>query len=157
MKNPEEIKKLAYERLSEAMILSEAGKYNGAFYLAGYSLELMLKAKICEHLEIENLFDFDNKNVPSETKGIREKVRIHDIIKLLDRTGLYPEFNKIIHENPILFKTISLLFDKELKKCFWSKQLRYQVNLPKSNDEVQELINLLSHKDGLLKRIEKWT
>ncbi len=57
MKCPEEIKKLAYERLEEANILCANEKYDGAFYLVGYSIELMLKSKICERFDINNLFD----------------------------------------------------------------------------------------------------
>jgi HEPN domain-containing protein len=48
VKNPGQIRQLAYERLEEAQILAQNGKYDGAFYLAGYSIELMLKAKVCE-------------------------------------------------------------------------------------------------------------
>ncbi|MDP3007736.1 MAG: HEPN domain-containing protein [Methylococcales bacterium] len=45
MKTAQEIKDIALERLQEAAILCDNGKYDGAFYLAGYSVELMLKAK----------------------------------------------------------------------------------------------------------------
>ena len=57
MDSPESIKALAWERLEEAEILYQNGKFDGAFYLSGYSVELMLKAKICERFGIPNLFD----------------------------------------------------------------------------------------------------
>jgi HEPN domain-containing protein len=41
MNSSQEIKQLANLRLAEARILLEAGKYDGAFYLAGYSVELI--------------------------------------------------------------------------------------------------------------------
>lgn len=69
MTNPEEIKKLAFQRLKEAEILYKNEMYDGAFYLAGYSVELILKAKICERLGIPNLFDETNKDVNS-IKGL---------------------------------------------------------------------------------------
>lgn len=56
MKTVAHIKELAKTRLEEAKILCAAGKYDGAFYLAGYSVELMLKAKICEHFDIDDLY-----------------------------------------------------------------------------------------------------
>lgn len=62
MKTIAEIKQLSKLRLEEAEILCIAGKYDGAFYLAGYSVELMLKAKICENFDMDNLFDEDAKN-----------------------------------------------------------------------------------------------
>ena len=46
MENIHEILKLATERLEEAQILYENNKPDGAFYLAGYSVELTLKAKV---------------------------------------------------------------------------------------------------------------
>lgn len=60
MTNPKEIKDLAKQRLTEAEILLKNGMCDGAFYLAGYSVELTLKAKICERLGIPNLFDETN-------------------------------------------------------------------------------------------------
>lgn len=45
MTNPSEIIKLAWQRLQEAEILYSNNMHDGAFYLAGYSVELMLKAK----------------------------------------------------------------------------------------------------------------
>lgn len=57
MNTPEEIKKIARLRLREAKLLTENNLLDGAFYLAGYSVELMLKAKTCEHFGVPNLFD----------------------------------------------------------------------------------------------------
>ncbi len=56
MINPQEIEKLAWQRLEEAKILYENKMFDGAFYLAGYSVELMLKSKICNRMGIPNLF-----------------------------------------------------------------------------------------------------
>src|ERR1043166_4631545 len=49
----EQLQQLAYVRLQEAETLFEAGYYNGAAYLCGYSVELGLKASICRHLDLE--------------------------------------------------------------------------------------------------------
>jgi HEPN domain-containing protein len=53
MKTVQEIKDIAFERLQEAAILCDNEKYDGAFYLAGYAIELMLKAKICERFDVD--------------------------------------------------------------------------------------------------------
>jgi HEPN domain-containing protein len=57
MKTPQEIEDLAWDRLDEAQVLFTSRKFDGAFYLAGYAVELMLKTRICELFEIPNLFD----------------------------------------------------------------------------------------------------
>lgn len=41
-------KKLSEFRLEEAKILYKEKKFSGAYYLAGYSIELALKAAICK-------------------------------------------------------------------------------------------------------------
>lgn len=50
MNNPDEIRKLAHQRLKEAQILFENKMCEGAFYLASYSVEMTLKEKICERI-----------------------------------------------------------------------------------------------------------
>jgi HEPN domain-containing protein len=63
MKNPIEIRELAIQRLAEARILLNNGMCDGAFYLAGYSVELSLKSRICEKFGIPNLLDDNSKIV----------------------------------------------------------------------------------------------
>lgn len=153
MKNPSEIKKLAYERLDEAKILCEAGKYDGAFYLAGYSIELMLKAKICKHFGIDNLFD--GKNCKIKAIGeIKTAVQTHDIVALLIFSGLQTELEIAKTNSKVIDRTIARLFHAS-GHCIWSEKIRYQLNSQKP-DNVKELILLLNHDDGLLKWIEKW-
>ena len=57
MTNPQEIKKIAWVRIEEAECLCQGNLLDGSFYLAGYSVELLLKAKICERFGIPNLFN----------------------------------------------------------------------------------------------------
>ncbi|NOQ36579.1 MAG: hypothetical protein GQ569_11905 [Methylococcaceae bacterium] len=155
MKTPDEIRKLAYLRLEEADILCQAGKYDGAFYLAGYSIELMLKAKICKHFQVDDLFDGKNCKI-SGIGEIKKAVQTHDISALLVFSGLHLELDdvKASDEGEILDKTITKLFQGN-KKCIWNEQVRYSLNFQISTD-VQELIRLLYHEDGLLHWIEKW-
>ena len=41
---------IANERLQDAEILLNAHRHDGAVYLCGYSIEIALKHKICQHL-----------------------------------------------------------------------------------------------------------
>ena len=47
---PQDLHELAEERLADAKALYEAGRYEGAFYICGYAIEVALKKKICTTL-----------------------------------------------------------------------------------------------------------
>ena len=47
---PEELWGLSQERLIDAKALYAAGRYEGAFYICGYAVEMGLKYKICKTL-----------------------------------------------------------------------------------------------------------
>ena len=57
MNIPDEIRKIAKQRLKEAQILFENKMYEGAFYFASYSVEMKFKTKICKRIGIQNLYD----------------------------------------------------------------------------------------------------
>lgn len=152
MRNSNEIKQLAYERLSEAQILCDNGKYDGAFYLAGYSIELMLKAKICQHLDIDDLFD-----TQCQIQGIsevRKAVKTHDIGILLIFSGLISKFDIAKSTDITLAEINSLLFTSS-GRCLWNEQIRYQPCGSQEPENVQRFISLLQHKEGLLQWIAK--
>ncbi|MFZ2726207.1 MAG: HEPN domain-containing protein [Methylococcaceae bacterium] len=154
MKNSNEIKQLAYERLSEAQILCNNGKYDGAFYLAGYSIELMLKAKICQHLGIDNLFDKEGCQIPS-ISDLRKVVETHNINLLLLFSGLEQKF-RIAKATNIKLKDAYLFFTAITgNKTDWNEQVRYLPIGSKTEQEVREFINLLHDEEGLLKWIEQ--
>ncbi|MDD5271789.1 MAG: hypothetical protein PHU14_03630 [Methylovulum sp.] len=157
MKNPEQIKKLAWERFDEAEILADNEKYDGAFYLLGYSIELMLKAKICEHLAVPNLFDEKFPKIEG-LADVRKAAKTHDIATLFILSGLRLKFDDAKGNNQVLMKTNALLFDSS-GKCTWSEQKRYQLSDTLDRDKntklTLKLILLLPDKEGLLKWIEK--
>lgn len=149
MTNPQEIRNLADQRLKEARILYENGMYDGAFYLAGYSVELNLKAKICEKLGIPNLFDEANKETNS-IKGIgeiRKTLKTHNLFILLIFSGLKAKFDLDKSNNNNLAKVNSLLFNA------WDENARYKPCGYMVREDVKKLINLLSGTNGILKWI----
>lgn len=122
MTNPEEIRKLAQQRLKEAQILFNNGMCDGAFYLAGYSVELTLKAKICERLGIPNLFD-EKHPTTNSIKGIsdiRKVLKTHNLFILLIFSGLKLKFDNDKAINKDLAKANSLLFNA------WDENARYK-------------------------------
>jgi hypothetical protein len=153
MNTPVEIKEIAWKRLEEAKVLHRNKLFDGAFYLAGYSVELMLKAKICENWGITNLFNFDEKDFGSKKYNenisiIRRFVGTHSLTILLIISGLKLKFDNEKANNKILLKANSLIIEK------WSEQVRYLPNGNSNPNEVKNLIDLLKHKKGLLKWIE---
>jgi HEPN domain len=153
MNTPVEIKEIASKRLEEAKVLHRNKLFDGAFYLAGYSVELMLKAKICENWGITNLFNFDEKDFGSKKHNenisiIRRFVGTHSLTILLIISGLKLKFDNEKANNKILLKANSLIIEK------WSEQVRYLPNGNSNPNEVKYLIDLLKHKKGLLKWIE---
>jgi len=78
-----DLEKLAEMRLEDAVLLLSAGKASSAYYLAGYSIELALKA--C----ISKLFQ---PNVIPE-KGFVSAIHTHSLDTLLKLAGLLPQFN----------------------------------------------------------------
>ena len=151
MINPEEIRKLAKQRLQEAEILYKSGMCDGAFYLAGYSVELTLKAKICERLGIPNLFDETDISANS-IKGIgeiRKTLKTHNLFTLLIFSGLKNKFDNDKATNIELAKSNSLLFNA------WDENARYKPCGHMLDRDVEKLINLLSGANGVLTWIEQ--
>lgn len=151
MTNPTEIRNLAKQRLNEAEILYQNGKYDGAFYLAGYSVELTLKAKICDRLGIPNLFDETDASTNS-IKGIgeiRKTLKTHNLFTLLIFSGLKNQFDSEKSTNIELAKANSLLFNA------WDENARYKPCGHMLDKDVEKLINLLSEPNGIITWIEQ--
>jgi HEPN domain-containing protein len=77
-----DLEKLADVRMEDSLVLLQAGKSSSAYYLAGYAVELALKA--C----ISKLFQ---PNVIPE-KALVNAIYTHKLESLLSIAGLLPEF-----------------------------------------------------------------
>ncbi len=151
METPEEIEKLSNERLEEARILFDNNKYDGAFYLSGYSVELALKAKIARKLGVPNLFTSDEKGLKGidGVASIRSVIKTHNLFTLLILSGLKEQFDidKARQENVSLSLSNSLFFQK------WSEQWRYMPCGSMGESECKKLLELLIDKKGILEWI----
>lgn len=87
MKNPLDIRTLADSRIKEAQALSKKGFHDLAFYVAGYAVELQLKAKICEHFDLP---DFYSQYAPKT--DLSKTFLIHNLEKLMLLSGLHAKF-----------------------------------------------------------------
>src|SRR5215470_3829484 len=73
-----ELKGLSRTRLSEAVVLLEAGQYAGAYYLAGYAVECALKACIARKTR---RYDFPDRKRAQDSWT-------HDLTLLIQTAGL---------------------------------------------------------------------
>lgn len=77
-----QLKNLAKARLTDAVALLNARRYDGAVYMCGYSVELACKARICRTLKWN---DFP-ETAAEFNKGLKG-LKIHDLDVLIKFTG----------------------------------------------------------------------
>lgn len=132
MTNPIELQNLADLRINEAAKLQESNFPDGAFYLAGYAVELYLKAKICETIDVPNFYDI---HVPKS--DLSKTFLIHNLDRLVLLSGLYTKFETEKEIN-------SDLAQHWAKVSAWSEKSRY--NTPYSKSDIQALEFIESSK-----------
>src|SRR5262245_23554248 len=104
------LQKLAEERLAEAKLLLASGYPSGAYYLAGYAVELALKVPIATKFVASEIPD----------KSFVNAIYTHDLTKLLSLAGLKADLDASMEEQPELKEHWEII--KE-----WSEQARYDV------------------------------
>ncbi|MDR0337430.1 MAG: hypothetical protein LBI18_10100 [Planctomycetaceae bacterium] len=148
MQTPQEIESLAWERLDEAHILYENKKFDGAFYLAGYAVELILKVRICNLFNIPNLFEESSQsiNIITGISELRRSVKIHNLQLLLVYSGLKKEFDIKVRNDPNFEDINSYLIQK------WSEQSRYHVVGTVPPTIIHQVLELLGNRErGILR------
>ena len=83
-----ELKQIARARLKDAEVLFAAKRYDGASYLCGYAVEIVLKAKVCETLKWKGFpstkREFDNY----------QSFKTHSLDVLLTLSGVEEKMKK---------------------------------------------------------------
>lgn len=118
------LQELANIRYDEAKTLLENEKYNGAYYLSGYIIELALKACIAKGTE---KYDFPDKR-------IADKCFTHKLTQLLSVASLDEE----IKTNNQLEVNWAIVIN-------WSEESRYAKH---EKREAEEMFNAISDLDG---------
>jgi hypothetical protein len=97
-----ELRRIARARLQDARVLLRGRRYDGAFYLCGYAVELALKARICTVLRWQGF-----PSTPAEFQGLAS-FKVHDLKTLLHLTdrearikaSRSPEWSVVLGWNP---------------------------------------------------------
>jgi len=140
MPTRQELKKLAKIRLLEAKALFDKGLYDGACYLAGYVVEMALKARICRILDMAAY---------PESGEISRLFKTHKYDDLVKLSGLERKFEEAKKLNSELFTNWSLVTE-------WSEEFRYRPVGTNSKIRAQQIINALENpKDGIFTWIKK--
>jgi HEPN domain-containing protein len=136
-----ELKELAGTRLKEAKVLLDCGLYDGSRYLAGYVVELSLKARICRLLDIDKY--------PEEGE-ISRSFKIHNLDVLLRLAGLQHKFEQATSGNHSLLTNWSLVTE-------WKEDFRYDPVGSSKKEQAQEIIAALEDKnDGIFTWIKRY-
>lgn len=136
-----ELKELAKIRLKEAKALFACELYDGSRYLAGYVVELSLKARICKVLDTDNY---------PESGELSRLFMTHKFDVLLRLAGLERRFERAQIDNPNLLTNWSLVTE-------WTSAFRYRPVGSSSKQHAQQIITALEDKkDGIFTWMKKY-
>ncbi len=122
---------LAEQRLAEAQSLLANGFPSGAYYLAGYSVECALKAKIAS--------SFRENEIP-ELRRVRD-IYTHDLGSLLGLAGLKDELD-------VEMKVNEPLRNHWANAKEWSEQARYEIW---THERASAILESIGGDEGLLR------
>lgn len=131
-----DLQRLSQLRLDDALVLFNAGKSSSAYYLAGYSVELALKACISKLFQAQIIPD----------KGFVNAIHTHSLETLLSTAGLFPQY-KTDTKTDLQFAAYWGVTTK------WNEESRYQFWDPVSAATLLQAINDPSH--GVLQWVKR--
>jgi len=121
---PVNLRKLARERLRDAKVMLRGRRYDGSYYMCGYAVEMVLKARICQTLKWTS---FRGEHVKS--------LRVHDLPFLLKFSGVEPRVTR-------------KYFAEWSKVQDWKVENRYD---PKRSITLAEATDMVTATQRLLK------
>lgn len=131
-----DLQKLAEVRLEDAELLFKAGKSSSAYYLAGYAVELALKACISKLFKADVIPD----------KAFVQATYTHSLENLLNVSGLLPKFKEDANKDP-QFASYWGIASK------WNESSRYQFWDPVTVATLIQSIN--DPKHGVFQWVKK--
>ena len=124
--NRAELQWLAKERIREAKVLLDAQHWPGAYYLAGYALECILKACIAKRMQAEEFPD----------KSLADKCWTHNLAQLLVVAELKADFDAAMQADT------NLRENWEIVKM-WTEASRYA---RKKKADAQDLYDAITDR-----------
>ena len=135
---------IAQVRLDDAQALLDKNQYDGCCYLAGYCIELALKAVACKLMGRDDFFSLAR---PESVRAFK----IHNLRELIILAGLWQQFEDLAVQDPPIFANWSVI----LNNIKWSEQLRYEIGLTET--QAINVVNAIAHpQNGILKWIKNY-
>lgn len=125
--NRRELRALARDRLADARALLRAGRYSGAYYLAGYAVECALKACITRQVRRH---DFPNRKLANDSYT-------HDLARLVSIANLKERLAATCTHDETFEFNWDIVQD-------WSEEDRYNPEI--SSDEARELYRAITRR-----------
>ena len=122
-----DLQQLAQDRLDDAKVLLQAGRYSGAYYLAGYAVECGLKACIARNIR---QYEFP------KSANFSKDIFTHALNDLVKHAGLTASRNNQIAWS----QTFKLNWDVVQK---WTVESRYE---DWTQQEAQELLDAVDQQ-----------
>lgn len=119
---------LAKVRLQDAAVLSQAGRFDGAYYLFGLAVECALKACICRKTR---RYDFPDRD-------LAQKSHQHELSKLVEAAGLAAPLDAMMRVDAQF--TANWLIVKD-----WSIQSRYDTRGQSKAEALDKAISDRRH------------
>jgi len=136
--NRADFRQLALYRLEEAQILLRNRKFSGAYYLAGYSVECALKARLAKQTK---RYDF-----PPEPNFVRD-IYSHNLEQLLSKTNLLEVFGRERARDPQFGVNWTIVKD-------WTEKSRYQLHGQRKARAILKAVSDPQH--GVLRCIRRF-
>ena len=136
--NKRDLEELAEIRIKEAKALLDTEYYQGAYYLAGYSLECAIKACIAKQVQ---QYDFPNLDLAKNSYS-------HKLMDLLGVAGLKQELTKMESQNNDFRLNWAVAKD-------WTEKARYESKLDKR--KAKDLYEAITdNQSGILAWLKKY-
>jgi hypothetical protein len=136
--NRAELRQLASDRIEDARVLLDNGRWAAAYYLVGYAVETGLKACILRFVEETGIIFTD--------KRFAEKCWTHRIVDLVKQADLEPRRGQDIAANPTLGGYWGVVET-------WSEASRYE---QKTEREARDLYEAVANQaDGVFRWIQQ--
>ena len=140
----QDFQQIALVRLDDAQVLLDNNQYDGCCYIAGYCIELALKAVTCKVMERDDFFSL------AKPESLRA-FKIHNLRELIILSGLWQKFVNLETQDPTVFANWLTIIDG----IKWSEQLRYQIGFTQA--EATNMVEAIAHpQNGILEWIKNY-
>ena len=110
-----DLQAIAQSKIDDAVLLLQHRRYSNSYYLAGFAVEIALKACIAKQIAADTIPD----------KAFIQAIHVHDIARLVGLAGLKPELTNKENSDPDFYTNWGIATK-------WEPSARYQAIVPLS-------------------------